>query len=385
MLPAVIQTVLFQTDAPELVLARDAVGRQYLCSLIERNERGDQFLAVPISPVRLAQFRTGGKDLRAVLVESETGEYYEGWFKRIDGRPSIAIEPLPVLPDEWLPDQGFFLNQYYRHVEDSDVVREALARNTAVVVCALDPPEARDSAKIDADRLLQYVGGFQALVKHVVNEINRKLPKAQRAQFGLVPGALQVFEFSEASFKIHFQAKQQADLFGSSQVGQALATIDELMMASGVPVEEGLETVRKNKGLVVGAYKKVLRFIASESAPLTYRWADPSMAGASGAVVTPTEAAAMSAAIDQEKDLESEIRVIRGRFERLVKGGSWAIMTDDRRIVGEVHEDYPNALAGAVFENQLYDLTCEERVGETAVGKQTTKFFLISTEKVQEQ
>jgi hypothetical protein len=385
MLPAVIQTVLFQTDAPELVLAKDLVGRQYLCSLIERNENGDQFLVVPISPVRLAQFRTGGKDLRAVLVESETGEHYEGWFKRIDGRPSIAIEPLRVLPDDWLPDEGFFLNQYYRHVEDSEVVREALARNTAVVVCALDPPEARDSAKIDADRLLQYVGGFQALVKHVVNEINRKLPKTQRAQFGLVPGALQVFEFSEASFKIHFQAKHQADLFGSSQVGQALATIDELMQASGVPVEQGLETVRKNKGLVVGAYKKVLRFIASESAPLTYRWADPSMAGASGAVVTPTEAAAMSAAIEHEKDLESEIRVIRGRFERLVKGGSWAIMTEERRIVGEVHEDYPNALAGAVFENQLYDLTCEERVAETAIGKQTTKFFLISVQKVQEE
>jgi hypothetical protein len=174
-------------------------------------------------------------------------------------------------------------------------------------------------------------------------------------------------------------------LFGSSQVGQALATIDELMQASGVPVEQGLETVRKNKGLVVGAYKKVLRFIASESAPLTYRWADPSMAGASGAVVTPTEAAAMSAAIEHEKDLESEIRVIRGRFERLVKGGSWAIMTEERRIVGEVHEDYPNALAGAVFENQLYDLTCEDRVAETAIGKQTTKFFLISVQKVQEE
>lgn len=119
-LPAVIQTVLLRTDAPELVVARDAVGTQYLCSLIDRTADGDRFLAIPISTTRLAQFRTGGKDLRSVLAESETGEHFDGWFRRVDGRPAIALAPLPRIPDDWLPDEGFFLNRFHRTPKPHD-------------------------------------------------------------------------------------------------------------------------------------------------------------------------------------------------------------------------------------------------------------------------
>ena len=383
MLPAIIKTVLLRTDAPELVLARDACGRQYLGTLIDRSDDGDRFLVIPISPERLAQFRSGSKDLRTVLLSTETGEHFDGWFRRIDGQPAIELSGLSKLPQDWLPDDGFLLSDFYTKIDDSEVVREAINRNATVLVCQVDPPEARYEPRIDADRLTQCVSGFQTLVRQIVRKLARNLSEVERTNLGLMPGALDVFQFSEGSFKIHFQAKQRPDLFGGSAVSNALVTIDELMRATSKPTDDALAIVRKNKGLVVGAYAKVLRFVADETAPLVYRWADPSMSSSSGAEVTPTAATALSAAIATEKLLESEIVVLRGRFTKIFTRHTWTVINEKgRRVAGQVHEDYANVLSGIISETQLYDLTCEERLAETAAGRQSTKLFLISAAKV---
>lgn len=386
MIAARIQTVLLHTDAPELVLARDSFGRMYLALLVDRSDSGDRFVAVPVSPIRLSEFRSGSRDLRSVLLDSETGEQFCGSFRRIDGKPCVEMSKLAWIPEEWLPDDGFFLANFLTEADDSDVVKEAIDRGTAVLVCHLNPPESREEAKIDAERLTQCVSGFQTLIKHIVKRQTRRASDGLRAQLGPIPGALHVFQFSEGSFKIHFQAQQKANFLGASPVGAALATVDELMAAASKPTDEALRIIRSNKGLVVGAYARILRFIAEETAPLAYRWADPYMTTASGTEVTPTEAVALSAAIASEKLLESEIRTLRGRFAKIITKQTWAIFDEDgRRHFGAVHEDYPNVLSGITSETHLYDLTCEERLAETATGKQTTKLFLISTTQVPEK
>src|SRR2546428_7226057 len=91
-LAATIETVLLETDVPDLVLARDVVGTLYLCSFVSRDRDGDRFLCIPVSSERLAAFRSGQLDLRSLLTRPETGAWFDGLFHSVEGRPTIELE-----------------------------------------------------------------------------------------------------------------------------------------------------------------------------------------------------------------------------------------------------------------------------------------------------
>jgi hypothetical protein len=103
-----------QTDVPDLVLARDAIGTLHLCSLVSRTDSEDLFLAVPLTPSPLTAFEAGEIDLRSVLVESESALHFRGTFELRDGQPSISLEQINTVPDDWLPDRDFLLPDFER-------------------------------------------------------------------------------------------------------------------------------------------------------------------------------------------------------------------------------------------------------------------------------
>ncbi len=159
-----IESVLLASDVPELVVARDPVGALYLCCFIDREEEGDRFLAVPASPRRIAAFRSGEVDLRTVLSAPETGMQFDGRFQRIDNVPSISLELLEELPGDWLPDAGFLLTTFTGVAQNVDVMREAVAKQAAIVECHFSPPEARGPLpKIDADHQTETLPGILTL------------------------------------------------------------------------------------------------------------------------------------------------------------------------------------------------------------------------------
>src|ERR1700674_1211020 len=90
----VIDTVLLETDAPDLLLARDIVGTPYLCSLVRVDFTGHLFLAVQISSNRLASLRSGQIDLRSVLAQPEMSMQYEGRLHRGSEENTIQLEAL---------------------------------------------------------------------------------------------------------------------------------------------------------------------------------------------------------------------------------------------------------------------------------------------------
>src|SRR4051812_17521638 len=108
-----METVLFQTDAPDLVVARDTFGQAaYLCSLIDIDLVGYHFVAVQISSDRLASLRTGAIDLRAALVEPEAKAFYHG-HSLVGRGGTIHLEEVDALPEDWLPDPGFLLSNFH--------------------------------------------------------------------------------------------------------------------------------------------------------------------------------------------------------------------------------------------------------------------------------
>ena len=99
---------LFEYDGPQLFEACDDEGGRYLALMIENEGGRDRHLVVKVALDRLAQFHTGGLDLRA-LIDSAAEE---GWYlaSTSDLQAPLVIEPQAgALPVGLLPDEGFSL------------------------------------------------------------------------------------------------------------------------------------------------------------------------------------------------------------------------------------------------------------------------------------
>lgn len=106
-----IETVMFYTDAPELVLGRDEFGTAYLCLLVSLDAAGHHYLAIKISSSRLMELRSGRMDLRHALVTPERADYFSGHIQPGE-RVAITLEPLQDVPPEWFPQEGFLLSNF---------------------------------------------------------------------------------------------------------------------------------------------------------------------------------------------------------------------------------------------------------------------------------
>ena len=101
---------LFSYDGPQVFEAQDASGGQYIAVAVEAQNGLDRYLVTGVGPERLRQFRAGRLDLRALLVEAGTGE----WYLTI---PAAGLDqPLALVPQHvsieasgFLPDAGFVL------------------------------------------------------------------------------------------------------------------------------------------------------------------------------------------------------------------------------------------------------------------------------------
>jgi hypothetical protein len=384
-LSVVIETVLLETEGPDLVLARDQVGTPYLCLLVARDADTDHFLVQQISSDRLAALRSGQIDLRTTVQHPEMGQHYHGSYAEREGRPVISLEVIHDVPERWFPADGFLLSDFAEQVSDEQVVRDAISKHAAVVVCHLDPPEARGTtAKINADRLAECMLGFQSLVKYALRRSVSGTAAARR--FGLNPDShvLQVYAFSPGSFQIHLESKYRADLTGASAIGVAMSKIDELMEVLQMPPERALPVIRENRGHIISAYRHLLRFVSEEGAPFEYRWADPGMSSGRGSRVAPAAAAAVCGLLDSRTELAAEEVTFNGRFLRVAADRlTWTVVEDDERTrQGVVHESAPDVLRGVIVETQVYKLTCEERLEESGTGREILKLFLMTADPV---
>ena len=376
---ATIDTVLFETDQPEIVLARDAVGTTYLCALTGVDARGHHFVAVAVSGSRLTAFRSGNIDLREALVAPELDEHFSGYVAAESKSLTIRFECVEDVPESWLPEAGFVLNPVQHALPDAEIVRDSIAKRAAVIVCQLNPKESMGTtSKIDADRLAKCVSGFQSLVRHAITRPDKKTLKKTFAP--AVSPVIQVFAFSPGSFRVHFESEGSSDLFGTSAVGAAMARIDELMELSSLPPDEVLGRLKKHRGHLVGAYHSMMKFIRDGGSPMSYRWADPGMSSAVGHSVTPTAAASMCAVLAVQTELSSVPVEFNGVFTTIQDTEEpyrWvAFDSDDKRRSGLVDEKSTGVLSGAIIKTQQYRLYCDERLVEKPGGKQALTLFL---------
>ncbi len=103
---------LFYYDGPQVFEARDADGRHYVVVLVDSDSiGGERYLVTGVVPERLGLFRSGGLDLRSLLVESDRGDRYVATADAGLDQP-LLLEKLtdPIEDGGLLPDSGFLLH-----------------------------------------------------------------------------------------------------------------------------------------------------------------------------------------------------------------------------------------------------------------------------------
>jgi len=379
---AFLETILLDVDGPQIIVVRDAVGASYIGLLTESSQERDTFLCTAISARRLADLRQGRMDLREAFLVPELMEYFAGRLTNGDDTlPRLLLDRIDTPPIEWLPDEGFFLHDFLQEVPPgaTTIVSEATERHRAVVHFTLNPPEASEAAKINADRLAVALQAFQ----NVVRQAYRRAIADQAASIrALAAGeenyTLEVFGFAPSSFEVRLQSKASADLFGYSNLSRALKKIDELTAHLESP-EVALDVAKQNRGHLIRAYQNLLKFVAENNTPLTYYWADPSAAVGVPRRITPEAASSLYEMLVSRKELGTEEIVLTGAFIKAdVRNGSWTLLTAERKEYrGQLIEGQEISLSGIVLDTRLYRIVCEEHIEETVgSGRHSMKLFL---------
>ena len=121
---------LFCYDGPQVIEARDAIGGHYLALMVESINGQDRYLVAGVAPERLRQFRSGTLDLRAVLAEAGTEEWYLATIEGGLNHPlALAPQSTPLLESGLLPDEGFVLHE---RPAGELALKEARERNNLV-------------------------------------------------------------------------------------------------------------------------------------------------------------------------------------------------------------------------------------------------------------
>lgn len=377
--------ILVYYDGPQLFVGTDQVGARYICLLAESIDTHELFLCVPISAERLSNFVVGRVDLLDIFKEPETGEIYSA--KLTDNTTSevlMEIININTIPAEWFPEKGFFFEK--ESLLDDEIVQEACSKNKGIIYLGLNPPESRgEEVKIDIMTLADSLKLFQQLVKYAQKKSLTSLkPETRKLNAAADNYELELYDWSSGSFKLHLQTKVSGDLGGYSEIHRAMQKIDELMQAVENP-ENALEILKRNKGHLIGSFKKFLAMIIEKDIPLYYEWTTPRDRKSIKKSISKESATIIYEMLNESKELETEQKEFLGKVKEVdYDKGHWAILNeeDNKRYSGWLDKTLPVDLSGIIIVSKRYKFICEERIEEETVSeKEKSKLFLISHEE----
>ena len=109
-------------DGIEVFEGHDSSGSHYIGVLISIEDNVGQYLVTSVSPNRLSQFRAGEVELRQLLLDSSTPEWYITYASGDLSQPLLLEEQhYPFADSGLLPEDGFYLHD---SPAADDVVRQ---------------------------------------------------------------------------------------------------------------------------------------------------------------------------------------------------------------------------------------------------------------------
>ncbi len=371
-------TTLFYYDGPQVFEARDIIGGHYIAVMVQPQDGLDSYLVAGVAPVRLRQFRAGTLDLRALLTDGGSEEWYLARGADLD-QPLVLLPQTSSLVDSgFLPDEGFLLHD--RPTEEL-ALREARERNNLVLEIAADPPEAAEEHRIRVGTLIGLLGHVQMLIKHAYGAALRTLSPDDRRAIDKTDAHMMdvVVPAAAGSFRVVLEAAKTPDLLGQSELARALRRVDELFENAGRP-EQTLATLKAHRGHLAGAYLRLLRFLAQHKTGLRYSWAEPGFTKPNFRAVTEAEVGPLVDVLSGVSNLGGEAVTLVGEFEKVNRGtGAWGLLTAEGPYSGKVREGGPS-LDGLKVGGR-YRFSCVEEIEEVeGTGREQHTFYLTEHE-----
>ena len=363
---------LFYYDGPQILEARDAIGGHYVVLMVDVHNDRDRFLAVGVAPDRLRQFRAGALDLKSLMLEAGSTEWYLASAKNLEQPLAIELQRGPLSESSLLPDDGFLLPD---RGTGELALREARERGNLVLEISVAPPEAINEHRIRLDTYAELLTHFQTITRHAWRAASRG--HRDRTEMNGADEHLMnvVIPAATGSFRVVLEAASESDMLGTSALACALQRMDLLFEHASSP-HDTLMTLREHRGHLANAYLKFLRFLVQHKTGFRYSWAEPTSTVPTCREILESEAGPLVEALSAGSSRYKEKVTLIGTFEKFNrKTGAWGLLTRRGTVSGFVREGGPNLDRLVVGER--YKFSCVRETEEVeSTGRKSRALYL---------
>ena len=361
--------ILDYYDVPQLFVALDAVGTQYLCLVYDYDENGRSLcIAANISRDRLNDLMTGHLDLREVFLEPELSLY-----DVVEDGELITAEVRAEVPEEdMLPDAGYYLDFAKR--ENHDMVRAS--QETGRTVIRLGFNYETNNHCLPWDVLTGTLHDFQAIVSNGY----RKVVQTKNAEMA----QLSVRAALAASFDLELVANEPVNLFGNSKVADTLDLLSPLFGSEDEAVANCISTFRNTQK----SFKNLMKTLSERNVSFKCKWVQGSVEGeVKEFPVTKERIQSLYTLASNLEILEEQQVVFEGTFFMAnLRSGRWGLelVKDKRRKYGVCLGI--ERLNGVVLHDQVYRVSCTEKPSMNPnTGNTYYAYILTDIQKVDQE
>jgi len=373
-----ISQILVYYDFPEIFVAVDSVGTNYLCLLVATDNGNTNYITTAISNKRLSSFINGSTDLRDIFEEPEIKQWFT-FSQVIDSIEAIEWNEAS-LPQDFLPEKGFL---YHKQLQgDELILNEVIEKRNAVVHLAVS--DAEDNYSIDADNLGDIVKLYQVIIENSFKKSLIQRNIKDKKQYYIPPNyKLRAFASSYSSFNLHFYSTSQTDLFGNAMIEMGLEKFDEITKDFDNE-EDFITALRTVKGHTISSLKKLVKKLIDNNIKLKHKWFAPNQDKVHFTIIDKSKAEKIYAVLNLAEELAKETKTFLGYFVQVdVEKGTWRIynLEDEKEYSGEATGQ---SLQGVTVETINYKLVCQEIIEELKVTeKEKTKYILQTIDKAE--
>ncbi|WP_336298914.1 DUF6575 domain-containing protein [Saprospira sp. CCB-QB6] len=368
-----ILDVLVYYDVPQVFTAKDLFQSKYICMIIEESPE-IKYLGIKISNERYIKLLQGELDLRIIFEKPEVKEWYDVICEEENLHNfSATRHGWDMIPESYLPDEGFFIEEESWVVEGSQLIKESIESESTVIHLAFS--DSTNSNSLNAALLGEYMILFQKLIEYlyklaVGNDKSKDVDKNY---------VLRIFDTSKGSFKVHMKGDGEKDknLFGNNELERSLVKLDEITedIQSN---EEIIKLFTQYRGRSIGAYKKLIEKMLEESIRIKYEWYSLTERKIYSREIKRSYAERVKAILDEKEEL-SRIEVeFKGVFKQVdVDKGTWRLSDTESNKEFNGFAD-SSILKGAEIDSTKYIFKCEEITEQKIIStKSSTKYKLI--------
>lgn len=368
-----ISQILVYYDFPEVFLAKDTIGTNYLCLLVGDDNKELTYVSTAISQKRLASFINGNTDLREIYENPELPEWYI--FNEISEIIVANRLDFDVLPEDYLPEAGFV---YQKQLKGEELIlNEVIEKNNAIVHLAVS--DSHDNNSIDADSLGDIVKLYQIIIENSFKKtlIQRKV-KDKKSVFVPQNYKLRAFASSYSSFNLHFYSNSQIDLFGNAIIEFALSKFDEITRDVSNE-DEFITTLRTVKGHTIRCLKKLVKKLIDNDIKIKHKWSSPNQDIVHLSIIDKQKAEKIYEILNLSDELAEEIKTFIGFFVQVdVEKGTWRIfnLEDKKEYSGQAKG---NVLQGVTVKTVTYKIVCQEIIEEFTISEKERANYILQT------